>query len=218
MSRRTAGASLSRMIRIAVLYNHPAVRTGVDALLRAQPGLAPVGTAADPRELWPLLHRARPGVVLLDHQPGSGDRLLLCLRIKARLLHPRVVICATDAGTDLIVPATLAGVDAIVDKAADLRELLHAIRAVGAGERVLPLITPRLQSEAAARLEPIDRAIFAMRLAGTTASDIAATVGLSRRELGGRVAAIFATLATGRGARDDAHAAPAMRATGEGTR
>lgn len=183
------------MIRVAVLDRHPAVRAGIAATLQAQPDMAPAGSAAHPSELWPLLYRTDPDVLLLDHDLRSGDGLALCLRITSRPLAPYVVICASDGATSAIVPATLAGAGALVDKAADLRELLHAVRAVARGERVLPCITPPLQARAAGRLDARDRAIFAMRLAGTAPRDIAATVGLSAAELDARTAAIVARLA-----------------------
>jgi DNA-binding NarL/FixJ family response regulator len=181
------------MIRVAVVDRHPTVRAGLDAILGAQPGMVAVGGAAGGRELWPLLHRARPAVVVLDAHP-LGDALRLCLQIKAGLVRPRVVLHAPEVRTAAIVPARLAGADAIVDKTADVRELLHAIRTVAGGESALPRITPRLQTDAALRLAPQDRAIFAMRLAGTSAPDIAATVGLGTEALEARTAAILATL------------------------
>jgi DNA-binding NarL/FixJ family response regulator len=181
------------MIRVAIVDRQPTVRAGLDAIIAAQPDLVAVGAAADARELWPLLHRARPEVVVLDASPAA-QALALCAQIKARLLAPRVVLFATEVRSDAIVPAALAGADAIVDKAGDVRELLHAIRAVARGERTLPRFTPRLQARAAARLSLSDRAIFAMRLAGTAPSDIATTVGLSAHDLDARTAAILATL------------------------
>jgi DNA-binding NarL/FixJ family response regulator len=193
-------------IRVAVVDRCPAVRAGVPVLLGAHPDLAPAGAARDQEALWPLLYRARPDVVLLEHDPGSGAGLATCLRINARPLGPRVVVWAAEPGTDIIVAATLAGADAIVDKTADVRELLHAVRAVGHGRRVLPRFTPVLQSAAAARLAAEDRPIFAMRLAGTPPSEIAPVVGLSRRALDARTAAIVTTLGTREGSpprRDD---------------
>ncbi|HEX2105010.1 MAG TPA: response regulator [Solirubrobacteraceae bacterium] len=190
------------MIRIAVLDRHPAVRAGVDAILRAQPGLAPAGAAADPRELWAVLYRTRPDVVLVEHDPGTRDGLAVCLRLKGGVQAPRVVLSAPDPGPELVVPATLAGADALVDRAAELRELARAIRTVAGGDRLLPAITPALQAGAAERLAAQDRAILAMRLAGTTPADIAATLGLSRSDLGGRLRAIVGAL----GARDGSRA------------
>jgi DNA-binding NarL/FixJ family response regulator len=192
----------SPLIRVAVLDPHPAVRAGVEAVLTAQHDLAPAGSAAGEQELWPLLNRSRPDVLLIDQPPRSGDGLVICRRVKGALLAPRVVLCAADAGPALIVPAALAEADALVDKAADLRELLAAIRAVASGARPRPRITPRLQAQAAARLGHRDRAIFAMRLAGTTPRDIAATVGLSGRALDARLTAIVAALGRGEDAAD----------------
>ena len=182
------------MIRIAILDRHPTVRAGADAVLRAHHDLVPVGAAADGRELWTVLNRTRPDVVLLEHSSHLGDDLGLCLRITTRLLGPRVVIHAAEPRTDLVVPARLASADGIVAKAADVRDLVHAVRTVARGGRVLPCATPRLVAEAGARLTRRDRAIYAMRLAGTAPGDIAATVGLSRSELEARVRAILATL------------------------
>jgi len=182
------------MIRVAIVDRHATVRAGLEAILGAQPDMVAVGAAAGARDLWPVLHRARPDVVVLDASPGP-DALALCLQITSRLLGPRVVLFANDLSNDAVVPAALAGADAIADKAGDVRELLHAIRAVARGEDALPRITPRLQNDAALRLAPQDHAIFAMRLAGTAPGDIAATIGLTTRELDVRSAAILAALA-----------------------
>jgi DNA-binding NarL/FixJ family response regulator len=181
------------MIRVAIVDRQPAVRAGLDAIIAAQPDLVAVGGAADARGLWPLLHRARPDVVVLDASTGP-EALALCLQVTSRLVGPRVVLFAADVSSDAIVPAALAGADALADKAADVRELLHAIRTVAHGERALPRITPRLQKDAARRLAPQDHAIFAMRLAGTAPGDIAATVGLTAGELDARSTAILAAL------------------------
>lgn len=86
-----------------------------------------------------------------------------------------------------------------------MRELLAAIRAVAAGHRVLPAILPRLRSQAAARLATADRAIFAMRLAGTSTAEMAAVVGLGTNELRTRLAAIVAAL---NGLRDPVPSSP----------
>jgi DNA-binding NarL/FixJ family response regulator len=182
------------MIRVAVLDRHPAVRAGMGAILDSQPGMAMAGAAADPRELWSLIYRARPDVVLVDHDPGACNGLGVCMRLKSGVPTPRVVLWVADGGPDVVVPATLAHADALVDEAADERELLHAIRVVAAGGTLLPAVTPILQAHTAARLRPQDRAIFAMRLAGTAPADIATTVGVSRRDLLARAHAIVARL------------------------
>jgi DNA-binding NarL/FixJ family response regulator len=180
-------------IRVATFDHHPTVLAGMEAILRLEPDLVHVGAAADRYELWPLLHRTQPDVVVLDHRPGSGG-LELCLRITGRRPAPRVLLFGADMGPEAGVAATLAGAAAIVDKGAPVRELLESIRAVASGDDVLPAIPPRVQSRAAARLGTRDRAIFAMRLAGTSTAGIAGVLGLGAPELRARLAAIVARL------------------------
>jgi DNA-binding NarL/FixJ family response regulator len=167
------------MIRVAILDHHPAMRAGLDAILGHAVGVAAVGAAADGRALWPLLYRSDPDVVLLDD-------LRACLAVRARYPHMRLVVYAAAP----VVVAAFAGADAVVDKAAGVGELLAALR----GERPLGPITPLAQRRAAARLDGTDRAILAMRLAGTPDREIAATVGLPRAALAARYAEILATL------------------------
>lgn len=202
------------MIRIAILDRHPAVRAGIDAILRTHHGLVPVGCAADRRELMTLVNRSRPDVVLVEHDPGTRDGLAVCLDLASRVLGPRVVLWTADAGTGIVVPATLAGAHAIVDRASNSRELVHAVRVVGGGQRVMPAIAPQLQARAAALLCPRDRAIFAMRLAGTAPADIATTVGLTRREVAGRTRRIVGLL--GAAAGSDGPGAGPVPAVGPG--
>ena len=78
-----------------------------------------------------------------------------------------------------------------------MRECAPHTAPVARGEHALSHITPRLQAQAAARLSLADRAIFAMRLAGTAQREIAATVGLSVHDLDARTTSILATLSDG---------------------
>src|SRR3954447_13004898 len=108
------------MIRVAILDRHPAVRAGVDALLRAQPGLAPVGTAAGAIELPSVLYRTDPDVVVLDD-------LALARRVKIESPRARVVLYAPRVTPELVLAAAVAGADGVFDKADDTRELLLAV-------------------------------------------------------------------------------------------
>lgn len=178
-------------VTVALLDDHPAVRAGIEAILEREPGIVAVGAAATEQELWPLLRTARPDVVVLDlHHPGR-DGLVLALRIKRAPGAPRVVLYSAAGNGDLLVPATLARADGIVDKSSSPDELVRVIR----GERPLPPVSPRQQRRAAAELEPRDRPILAMRLAGTPPDEIATTLRLSGRETDRRIAAVIARLA-----------------------
>ena len=178
------------MIHVVTFDQQPLTRVGLDAALGAQSDLVALGAATEPRELWPLLYRTDPHVVLLGESDATPA---LCLRIKRRALAPRVVLYA-DADPATVVAAAVAGADGIAGRSQSIPELLATIRGVAAGRRLLPPVAPRAQAAAGARLEPADRPIFAMRLAGTAPAEIAATLGLGRSELSERTAAIVARL------------------------
>jgi DNA-binding NarL/FixJ family response regulator len=184
------------MIRVAVLDDHPAVRAGVQAILSPEPDLISVGSAAGEDQLWPLLRRTRPDVIVLDvHHPGR-DGLALCLDIKHRLQAPAVVLYPASIPEALVVAGAVAGADAVVGKSSSSGALLEAIREVARAPRVLP-ISRRMRIGAAAMLDPADHAILAMRLAGTAGADIGAVLGLPAPEITDRIAAIVAALSAG---------------------
>src|SRR3954454_17595820 len=129
------------MIRVAFLDDHPAIRAGLDAILAPEPDLVSVGFAADEEEVWPLLRRTRPSVIVLDvHHPGR-DGLTLCLEIKSQLQPPAVVLYSEATPASLVVAASVAGADAVVNKSSTARELLEAIRAVAQAPPNLPPIS-----------------------------------------------------------------------------
>ncbi|WP_028063665.1 response regulator [Solirubrobacter soli] len=175
------------MTRIAVLDRHPAVRAGLSALFDAQPGLVPAGCVSEARDLLALLYRSDPDVLIVD-------RLDVVRRAKTEAPRTRILLYVADPAPEFLLAAEVAGADGVIDKAADTHELLRAVR----GERVLPPVGLREQARAAARLDPRDRPIFAMRLAGTAPRDIANVVGMTVAALNARVQAIVAQLATPR--------------------
>src|SRR5215216_3073903 len=107
-------------------------------LLRAEPGLVPVGGAAEAHD---LLVRERPDVVLLEHHLREGDGIALCRRLKAEGDAPRVILYTTLPDDEVELLARIAGADGIVDKAAAPVELFEAIRLVARGDTSLPPLT-----------------------------------------------------------------------------
>jgi DNA-binding NarL/FixJ family response regulator len=167
------------MIRILLVDDHPALRAGLTAVLRAEPGLVPLGTAASEEELWPALNRTRPDVVVLDYHVPPADGLQLCRRIKRTLPPPAVLLYSAYADASLMIPARLAGADGVVNKGAPANELYDAIRTVARGDSVMPPVSRELLDDANARLDPEDLPILGMVLDGTPDAEIAKTLGLS---------------------------------------
>lgn len=175
------------MIRILVVDDHPAMRAGLVAVLRAEPGFVPLDVAASADELWPALHRTRPDVVILDYHLPTDDGLVLCRRIKRELAAPRVLLYSAYADGALTIPSLLAGVDGLISKSAPAHELYDAIRRVVRGERVLPPISRELLDAAGASLDPGDLPILGMTLDGTTVAEMGAALGVETIEISRRM-------------------------------
>ena len=185
---------MSPMIRVAVLDDHPAVRAGVAAIFGPEPDLVLVGSAADEKELWTLLRRARPSLVVVDlHHPGRNG-LTLCLQIKRGLHPPAVVLYSATTPTKLVVAGAVAGADAVVRKSATARELVEAIRAAAEAPDAPAPVSAQMRAEAASRLDPADHAVLAMRLAGDSPAAIGATLGLTVAAVAERMREIVARL------------------------
>jgi DNA-binding NarL/FixJ family response regulator len=179
------------VIRLLIVDDHPAMRAGLTAVLRAEPGIVPLATASSAEDLEPAMHRTRPDVVLLDyHLPGS-DGLRLCRRIKQELPPPAVLLYSAYADASLVIPAILAGADGILNKSAPANELYDALRAVGRGDRVLPPVPHELLTGASQVLDAEDLPILSMVLDGTPVGEVAETLRVHPRTILARLDAMI---------------------------
>lgn len=181
------------MTRIAIVDPQPAVRAGLTILLRTEPGLVPVGSAAGAEDGHELVARLRPAVVLLEHRLLDGDGLALCRRLKALPDAPRVIVYTGEIDA---LTARVAGADGLVDKTAEPAELFDAIRVVARGGTVLPPLDREQLDDAAHRIDPEDLALLAMLADGTDAGDVADTLHLDRRRVGRRIERLLGRLRT----------------------
>jgi DNA-binding NarL/FixJ family response regulator len=181
------------MIRVLIVDDHPAVRAGLVAVMRTEPGLVPVAAAAGPDGALAEARRSHPDVALVDYDLRDGDGLLLCRELKSLPAPPRVLIYSAFADRGLGLPATIAGADGLVDKGARTEELFERVRAVARGGTVLP-VTAEAMTAAAARLETADLPILGMLMERTPRAEIAKVLRLDERELDGRVESMLRRL------------------------
>lgn len=185
---------MRRLIRIVLLDDHSAVRAGIGAIVASEQDLELVGAAGSERELWPLLRQARPDVVVLDmHHPGRGG-LSISLQIMRRPDAPAVVLYSAGIDDATVVAAALAGAGAVVSRSSPAGSLLEAIRTVARAPHALPPVSLRMRAAAAARLDPADRPILVMRLAGYPPAEISETLRLPVHAVRDRLAAIIARI------------------------
>jgi DNA-binding NarL/FixJ family response regulator len=116
------------MIRVLVVDDHPVLRAGLEAVLRAEPGFSCVGTAADGAEMAAVLARVRPDVIVLDQRLGAEDGLALCASLRAEPAAPEVILYTANDEPGLEDRARAAGAHGLVGKSAHVDELFDALR------------------------------------------------------------------------------------------
>jgi DNA-binding NarL/FixJ family response regulator len=116
------------MIRVLVVDDHPVLRAGLEAVLRAEPGFVVVGGATDGREMQELVARGEPDVIVLDRHLAEEDGLELCRALRSRPNAPGVVLFTACDDYGLDAAARAAGAFAVVAKAADVDLLFDAVR------------------------------------------------------------------------------------------
>jgi DNA-binding NarL/FixJ family response regulator len=170
------------MIRVLVVDDHPAVRTGIEAVLRAEPGLVPIGSCAGVGHARHEIRRSSPSLVVVDYELQDGNGLDLCLHA-ARDGAPRTLVYSAYSERVLAPAALLAGADGLLHKAAGADELCNAIRSAARGIRLFPPITRDVLEVCATRLDPEDLPILGMLVEGTPRGDIGEVLRLSPRTL-----------------------------------
>lgn len=161
------------MIRILLVEDHPAMRTGLTAVLDAEPGLIPLATAASGADLEAAFRRTKPDVVLLDYHLPDTDGLILCRRLKREIPTPAVLLYSAYADAQLAIPAILAGADGLLHKSAPAPELYESIRRVSRGDKVMPPVPRELLDAASAAIDPEDLPVLGLVLGDTPLQDIA---------------------------------------------
>jgi two-component system, NarL family, response regulator DevR len=177
------------MLELVIVDDHPAVRSGLRALLEDEEGLRIVATAATAREGFEAIADLRPEVALLDLHLPDDDGLSLCLRTRALPQPPRAVIYSAFADAGLGVRAAIAGAYAVLAKSASPRALTAVLR----GE-LRPALDPRALRALGERLEAPELAIFGMLVHGVAEGEVATTLGLTRAQTLARRAQILARL------------------------
>jgi len=182
------------MARVLIVDPQPAARAGLAMLLRAEPGLVPVGTATGARDGADLAARREPDVVLMEHRLPDGDGLAVTRRLRALERPPQVILYTAEPDPSLVLQARVAGAAGLVDKHAEPVELFEAVRVVARGGTALPPI-PRDELDAAAHLvDADDLALLAMLVDRTPPADVAEALRLDRRRVNRRTERLLGRL------------------------
>ena len=126
------------MIGVLVVDDEELVRTGLRAILDAEPDIAVLGEAGDGAEVPGLVRRLEPDVVLMDVRMPAVDGITATRHLVASLPKPPRVLVLTTFGNDgHVYDALQAGATGFLLKRAKPTDIVQAVRTVACGESLL---------------------------------------------------------------------------------
>jgi DNA-binding NarL/FixJ family response regulator len=144
-------------VRVLIAHGDSLARTGLQALLEVDPGIAVAGSAADGDEAVALAAQLRPDVLLIDLAlPGTAAvevaRLVLGDPDSS---GTRVVILSASEQGDAVLSSLRAGASGFLLTDTEPADLVDAVRAVAAGEAALSAsVVSQVVAELASQPDP----------------------------------------------------------------
>ena len=127
-----------RVIRVLCVDDHPLIRKGIASILANEPDMALVAEASDGHEAIRVFRESRPDVTLMDLRMPNLDWIGATRAIREEFPAARIIALTSYEGDQDIYRALDAGVRGYLLKEAVHSDVLHAIRTVHAGKRLMP--------------------------------------------------------------------------------
>jgi DNA-binding NarL/FixJ family response regulator len=193
-------------LRVLIADDHPLFRSGMGALLAADPDTEVAGEATTGDEAIALAAVLQPDMILMDIQMPGVSGIEATRRIVHTSPHIRILIVTMFEDDHSVFTAMRAGARGYVLKGARPEEMLRAIQAVGSGEAIFsPAIATRMLDffgnlqpaafpQALPELTEREREILDLIAQGQSNASIAKRLVLSPKTISNYVSNIFSKL------------------------
>lgn len=128
---------MNEPIRVLVVDDEPLVRSGLRAVLAAEPDVEVVGEAEDGADVPAAVRAGEPTVVLMDVRMPRIDGIAATEKLVAGDRAPKVLVVTTFENDSYVYDALRAGASGFLLKRARPEEIVQAVRTVAAGESLL---------------------------------------------------------------------------------
>jgi two-component system response regulator DevR len=206
-------------LRVMLVDDHEIVRDGIRAMLEAQDDIVVTTEAGTVREAIDEAARTRPDVIVMDVRLTDGSGIEATREIRAARPATKVLMLTSFADDEALFASIMAGASGYVLKQVKSNDLLHAIRAVGAGDSLLdPSVTTAvldrlrkgkqlMTDEKLARLSPQEERILQQIADGKTNKEIGDDLSLAEKTVKNYVSSILSKLEVARRAEAAAYLA-----------
>jgi two-component system, NarL family, response regulator LiaR len=187
-------------IRVFVVDDHPMIRHGLAAMLRAEAGIQWVGDAADAAEAMRTAPALAPDVVLMDLVLPRMDGVEAMNAMRPLLPQARYIILTSLLDAGEARRAMAAGASGFLLKNASSQELVTVLRSAMRGQRVLApevadaLVASGRAGNAGADLTQRERELLALMARGLSNQDISTQLAIAMPTVKFHVTNILAKL------------------------
>jgi DNA-binding NarL/FixJ family response regulator len=134
------------VIRIVLADDHTLVREGIRSLLELVEDFTLAGEASDGAEAVRIVCETKPDVLLLDMRMPKGDGRFVVSELRRLGALPATLVLTTFEDDEAALEVVQAGVRGFLLKDVSYERLVHAVRAVAAGETMIhPALTARAE-------------------------------------------------------------------------
>ena len=193
-------------LRVMLVDDHEIVRDGIRAMLESQDDIVVTSEAGTVRDAIDEAARTRPDVIVMDVRLSDGSGIEATREIRAARPATKVLMLTSFADDEALFASIMAGASGYVLKQVKSGDLLHAIRAVGAGDSLLdPSMTTAvldrlrkgkhlMADEKLARLSPQEERILQQIADGKTNKEIGDDLNLAEKTVKNYVTSILSKL------------------------
>lgn len=181
------------MIRVLIVDDHHLVRSGIRALLSADPGIEVVGESANGYDGMAAAQRLRPDVVLMDLSMPKLDGVAATRGVMADGSASAVVVLTSFSDRDRVKEVLAAGATGYVLKDCEPAQLLAAVHSAAAGNvpldpRVAGALLPQAGGPA---LSPREIDVLRLVAQGLANKQIGRALGITERTVKAHLGRVF---------------------------
>lgn len=201
---------MGEKLKVMLVDDHDVVRHGLRALIEAEEDMEVVAEASDGKQALDRAKIYSPQVVVMDVRMPEGGGVEACREIRDQVPEVQVIMLTSFSDDEALFNSIMAGAAGFVLKQIRGRDLVEAIRTVGAGNSLLdPAVTSKVlerlkkakfddKDPKLARLSPQEERILDLIAEGQTNRQIGEAIHLAEKTVKNYVSNILQKLEVAR--------------------